>query len=75
MGKLYTNIPTYITGKRNLKLGSKISTKMLNSIDQYIYLPPFLDRWDKIATLNKQNQPQMDWGGLQAAAKKASHTT
>ena len=48
---------------------------MLNSIDQYIYLPPFLDRWDKIATLNKQNQPQMDWGGLQAAAKKASHTT
>ena len=75
MWRLNTEVPTDPRGKRDTKLSTKISTNLLNKIDQALQCTPQLARWNKISTLDKQNRHLIDWGGLKTSKKNIPPTS
>ena len=54
MWRLYSDVPLDLEGKYNLNLATKVSTKILEIIDNTTFKPPLLDYWNRMYTLNKK---------------------
>ena len=72
---LFTKVPMNPEGERNAALGDKVSTNILDTIDNSIFKIPFLAQWHKIYTLYEISHTQVDWDTLKASTKTSFTTS